>query len=112
MFFVNTSEKFETTLASKHPVKRKSKEPMQITEAVAQRCSIKKLFLKISQYSQESTYARASFDKVAGLRPGTLFKKKTLAQVFSCEFCEIFKTTFYYRTSLVAASEINVKSVN
>ena len=109
MFFVNTSEKFETTLASKHPVKRKSKEPMQITEAVAQRCSIKKLFLKISQYSQESTYARASFDKVAGLRPGTLFKKKTLAQVFSCEF---FKKTFYYRTSLVAASEINVKSVN
>ena len=61
MLFVNTSENFETTLACKHPVKRKSKEPMQITEAVAQRCSIKKLFLKISQYSQENTYARASF---------------------------------------------------
>ena len=32
-------------------------------------------------------------NKVAGLRPVTLFKK-TLAQVFSCEFCEIFKTPF------------------
>ena len=31
-------------------------------------------------------------------------KKETLAQVFSCEFCEISKNTFYYRTSLVAAS--------
>ena len=28
------------------------------------------------------------FDKVAGLRPG----KEFLAQVFTCEFCEIFKT--------------------
>ena len=29
-------------------------------------------------------------NKVAGLRPATLLKK-TLAQVFSCEFCENFK---------------------
>ena len=34
-------------------------------------------------------------------------KKETLAQVFSCEFCEISKNTFYYRTRLVAASEIS-----
>ena len=33
-----------------------------------------------------------------------LIKKETLAQVFSCEFCEISKNTFYYRTPLVAAS--------
>ena len=32
-------------------------------------------------------------------------KKETLAQVFSCEFCEIFKNTFFDRTPLVAASE-------
>ena len=31
-----------------------------ITEAVVQRCSVKKLFLKISQYSQENTCAKAS----------------------------------------------------
>ena len=32
-------------------------------------------------------------------------KKETLAQVFSCEFCETSKITFLYRTPLVAASE-------
>ena len=42
------------------------------------------------------------FNKVAGLRPG----KETLAQVFSCDFCEIFKNAYFYRTSPVAASNI------
>ena len=31
-------------------------------------------------------------------------KKETLTQVFSCKFCKISKTTFSYRTALVAAS--------
>ena len=31
-------------------------------------------------------------------------KKETLAQVFSREFSEISKNTFFYRTPLVAAS--------
>ena len=32
-------------------------------------------------------------------------KKETLAQVFSCEFYEISKNTFFYRTPLVATSK-------
>ena len=28
------------------------------------------------------------------MRPATLLKKETLAQVFSCEFCEISKNAF------------------
>ena len=39
------------------------------------------------------------FNKVAGL-------KQTLAQVFSCEFCEISKNTFFHRTPLGAGSVI------
>ena len=37
------------------------------------------------------------FKKVAGLRPATLLniKNETLAQVFSCEFCEISKNIFF-----------------
>ena len=35
-------------------------------------------------------------------RPAT-FQQESLAQVFSCEFCEISKSTFFYRTPLVAA---------
>ena len=31
-------------------------------------------------------------------------EKETLARVFSCEFCEIFKNTFLYRTRLFAVS--------
>ena len=34
----------------------------------------------------------------------TFIKKETLEQVFSCEFCEIFKNTFSYRTPPVAVS--------
>ena len=34
-----------------------------------------------------------------------LIKKETLAQVFSCECCEISKNTFFYRAPPVAASE-------
>ena len=64
-------------------------------EGVIPRCSVKKVFLKISQNSQENTCVRVSFlIKV-------LIKKETLAQVFSCE---IFKNTYFYRTSLVNAS--------
>ena len=33
-------------------------------------------------------------------------KKETLARMFSCGFCEIFKNTFNYRTALVAASGV------
>ena len=42
------------------------------------------------------------FNKVAGLRPETLLKK-TLTQVFSCEFCKISMNAFSYRTTPVAA---------
>ena len=36
------------------------------------------------------------FDKVAGVK---------VCEFFFCEYCENFKNSFFYRTSLVAASE-------
>ena len=63
------------------------------TEAVAQRCFVKKVFLEISQISQENTYARASF----------LIELETHAQVFSCEFCKIYKNYFSKRIPPVCA---------
>ena len=51
-----------------------------VTEAVAQRCSVKKAFLEISQNSQKSTCARVSF-----------FNNKNI---------------FFYRTPPVAASGV------
>ena len=43
------------------------------------------------------------FNKVAG-GACNFIKKETLAQVFSCKFCEISKNTFSHRTPPVAAS--------
>ena len=49
------------------------------------------------------------FNKFAGHRPATLFiKKETLAQAFSCEFCEMFKNTLFYRAPPVVASKITL----
>ena len=63
------------------------------TEVVARRCFVKKKFLEISQNSQENTCARDSF------------LPESLTQMFSCEFCEISKNTFFYRTPPMAACE-------
>ena len=35
------------------------------------------------------------FNKVAAGRPCNFIKKETLVQVFSCEFCQIFKNAFF-----------------
>ena len=59
-----------------------------MSEAVAQSCSVKYLLLEI--WPQACNF----------------IKMETLAQVFSCEFWEISKTTFSYRTPPVAASEL------
>ena len=64
------------------------------------KCSVKKVFLEISQNSQENSCARVACNFI---------KKETLAQVFSCEFYEISKNTFFYRTPLVAAPVCSVK---
>ena len=39
------------------------------------------------------------------LQARNFIKKESLAQVFSCEFCEISKNNFFYRTPPAAASE-------
>ena len=63
---------------------------MMTIEVVAQTCSVKKVYLEISQNSQENICARVSFlIKLAC----NFIKKETLAQVFSCEFWEISKNT-------------------
>ena len=77
----------------------------QFSEEVAQRCSVKKVFLGISQNSQENTCPRVSFLIKFQTSTCNFTKKETLAQVLSCEFCEISKNTFSQRTPPVAASE-------
>ena len=74
-------------------------------DAIVQRCSVKRVFLEISQNLQENTCARASFlIKLRASGTGTGVFKEALAQMFSCKFCEISKNTFFYWTPPVAAS--------
>ena len=42
------------------------------------------------------------------LRPATLLKKETLAQVFSCEFCKISKNTFFTENLWTTASGVSL----
>ena len=74
------------------------------TEAIVRRCSVKKVFLEISQNSRENTCARVTFLM-------KFIKKETTAQVFSCIFCKITKNTFFRRTPLVAVS-VNLDQKN
>ena len=85
-----------------------SRDVLRISEAVAKRCFVKKLFLKTSQNSQENTFARVSFLIELQASTYNFIKKETLTQVFSCEFCKISKNTFSYRTASVAASGIYI----
>ena len=78
---------------------------MYICRSSHQRCSLKKVFLEISQSSQENTCARVSFfNKVAGLACNFI-KKEALAHVFSCEFREISKNTFFTEHLWLTASD-------
>ena len=72
-----------------------------------QRCSVKKLFLEISQNSQKNTCARVLFLIKSQTEACNFIKKETLTKVFSCEFREISKITFPYRKFLVTASVVN-----
>ena len=48
------------------------------------------------------------FDKFADPQTCNFIKKETPTQVFSCEYCEILKNNFFYRTTPVAASELDI----
>ena len=73
----------------------------------SRKSSIKKVFLKISQNSKGNTCARVSFLiklQAWGIRKN--IRKETLAQVFSCEFCEFLQKTVFYRTPPLTVSGI------
>ena len=58
---------------------------MLLIEAVVQRCSVKKVFLEISQNSQEKTFATVSF----------LLKKRLWHGSFPVNFEKFLRTSFY-----------------
>ena len=74
------------------------------------RCSIKEGVLKnFWKFTGKHLCQSLIFNKVTGFRSATSFKKETLAEVLSCEFCENFKNNFFYRTTPVDASDSAIK---
>ena len=57
-----------------------------------------KVFLEISQNSQENTNASLFFNKVAGPRPATLLKKRLWHRRFPVNFAKLLRTPFSENT--------------
>ena len=76
-----------------------------VLEAFFRNCSVKKVFLKNSQNSQENICVRVSFliklqasdlffNKVAGLKPATLLKKRLCHRCFLMNFEKFLRMPF------------------
>ena len=61
------------------------KQPPVKSQAATRSCSVKKVFLKISQDSQENLF----FNKIS----------ETPTQMFSCEFCEMFTNSLFVKAT-------------
>ena len=76
-------------------------------EAVTTRAFFKKgVFKNFTKFTWKHMCQSLYFNKAAGLRSEAcnVIKKMTLAQAFSCQFCEISKNRFSNRTTPVAVS--------
>ena len=67
---------------------------MPYSEAVVRRCSIKKVFLEVSQNSQENTCVRDSFLIKLQTWPATLLKKGLWHKCFPVNFARFLSTPF------------------
>ena len=72
-------------------------------EAVAQRCSVKRVILEIVQNSQENTCARVSFS-IKLQTPATLLKRRLWHRCLPANFAKLLRTFFFHRSPTVAAS--------
>ena len=63
------------------------------------RCSVKNVFLEISQNLPESTCVGVFFNKVAGLRPETLLKRDSNTGVFRSILGNFLRTPFLQNPS-------------
>ena len=76
-----------------------------------QRCSVKKGVIRyFTEFKGKHLSQSLFFNTVAGAY--NCIKKETLAQVFSCEFCEIFKNTFCTEHLRTTAPEVFFKFLN
>ena len=81
-----------------------------ISEAATRGALCEKVFLEIWQNSHENTCSRVSF-LIKLPEASNFINKETLAQVFSCEFCEISQNTFFTENLWTTASNIYLSTI-
>ena len=64
-------------------------------ETVVRRCSVKKVFLKISQKSQENTCVGVSFNKISGLNAYNFITKRLQHRCFPVNIAKFLRTTIF-----------------
>ena len=70
--------------------------------------SVKKGVLRILQNSHGNISAGVSFLIKLQAKYYNFFKRENLTQLFSCEFCEVFKSTFFTGHLWATASVVNL----
>ena len=69
------------------------------------RRSCSQMFFKIIlQYSQKNMWSSLFLIKLRYCRPTQVFSYETSIQMFSCEYCKIFKNSLFYKTPTMAPS--------
>ena len=79
-----------------------------MSEAAVRKYSVKAVFLKICQNSQENTCTRVSFLIKLQARPTTLLKKSLWHMCFPVNFEKFLRTTFLQNTSGQLLLELTV----
>ena len=83
--------------------------PRKGTRSSHRRCPTGKGVLRnFAKFTGKDLCQSLFFNKATDLRPATLLKKEALAQVVSCEFCEISKNTFFTERPQAAASGVSI----
>ena len=81
----------------------KRKFPFHTEEAT--RCVLSiKLFLKVSQYPQENKLQAATLFKRDRCFPASIYFPVYITQILSCEYCEIFRHSYFKEHPQTSAS--------
>ena len=81
---------------------------LKSTEAVAQRCSVKNLFIEISQNSYQNTCVRVSFFIKLQASICNFIKKRLWHRCFPVNFAKFLRTPIFIEQE-VAASDSSIK---
>ena len=70
-----------------------------LPEAIVQRCSVKRYSKEFCKIYRKTPVPESLFNKVAGISPATLLKKRLWKRSFSMNFPKSLRTTFLQNTS-------------